>query len=101
MQAIQKMAHRLSIISSERIAEELNKSIMADQPYAGFIWYLESNLLKEFLPEMVALEGVEKRNGHYHKDNFIHTLEVLDNEAEVRDNLKLRWDAILHNIEQP
>jgi len=101
MQAIQKMAHRLSIISSERIAEELNKSIMADQPSAGFIWYLESNLLKEFLPEMVALVGVEKRNGHTHKDNFIHTLEVLDNVAEVSDNLWLRWAAILHDIAKP
>lgn len=101
MAAIEKMAPRLSIISKERITDELNKIILARKPSVGFVWLLESNLLREFFPEMVNLIGVEKRNGHSHKDNFWHTLEVLDNVSETSDDLWLRWAAILHDIAKP
>ena len=101
MQAIKKMAPRLSIISKERIIEELNKIIMAPKPSIGFGLLLESNLLKQFFPEMVELKGVDEIKGQRHKDNFWHTLKVLDNTAEVSDNLWLRWAAIMHDIAKP
>ncbi|TVR16417.1 MAG: HD domain-containing protein [Balneolaceae bacterium] len=99
--AIQKMAPRLSIISRERILDELNKIVMAPTPSAGFALLLETDLLKQFFPEMVNLLGVDEKNGQRHKDNFWHTLEVLDNVAEVSDNLWLRWAAIMHDIAKP
>jgi poly(A) polymerase len=101
MAAIKKMAHRLSIISKERIIEELNKIVMAPKPSAGFALLLKSGLLKQFFPEMVNLLGVDEKHGQRHKDNFWHTLEVLDNVAEVSDNLWLRWAAIMHDIAKP
>lgn len=101
MTAIQKMAPRLSIISKERIIDELNKIILSKKPSVGFALLLQSNLLKEFFPEMVNLQGVEKRKGHSHKDNFWHTLEVLDNVSEMSDDLWLRWAAIMHDIAKP
>lgn len=101
LNAIQKMASRLSIISKERIIEELNKIVMAPRPSIGFGLLLESNLLKQFFPEMVNLIGVEEIKGQRHKDNFWHTLKVLDNTAEVSDNLWLRWAAIMHDIAKP
>jgi poly(A) polymerase len=101
MNAIKKMAGRLSIISKERIAEELNKIVMAPIPSVGFALLLESNLLKQFFPEMVKLKGVDEKQGQRHKDNFWHTLEVLDNVAEVSDYLWLRWAAIMHDIAKP
>lgn len=101
MDAIKKMAPRLSIISKERIIEELNKIVMAPKPSIGFTLLLESNLLKQFFPEMVELKGVEEIKGQRHKDNFWHTLKVLDNIAEVSGDLWLRWAAILHDIAKP
>ncbi len=99
--AIQKMAHRLSIISKERITEELNKIVLSPTPSDGFELLLKTGLLEQFFPEMVKLLGVDVRNGHKHKDNFWHTLEVLDNVAKVSDDLWLRWAAIMHDIAKP
>ena len=99
--AIQKMAHRLSIISKERITEELNKIVLSPEPSDGFELLLKSGLLEQFFPEMVKLLGVDVRNGQKHKDNFWHTLEVLDNVAKVSDDLWLRWAAIMHDIAKP
>lgn len=99
--AIQKMADRLSIISKERIIEELNKIILTETPSYGFELLLKTNLLEQFFPEMVKLQGVDIRNGQGHKDNFWHTLEVLDNISEVSDDLWLRWAAIMHDIAKP
>jgi tRNA nucleotidyltransferase/poly(A) polymerase len=100
-QAIKKMSHRLSIISKERILDELNKIVMSPIPSIGFAHLLKTGLLKEFFPEMVNLIGVDEKNGQRHKDNFWHTLEVLDNTAKVSDDLWLRWAAILHDIAKP
>ncbi|MGM0460157.1 MAG: CCA tRNA nucleotidyltransferase [Bacteroidota bacterium] len=99
--AIQKMAHRLSIISKERITEELNKIVLSPKPSDGFELLLKTSLLNEFFPEMVNLQGVDVRNGQRHKDNFWHTLKVLDNVAKVSDDLWLRWAAIMHDIAKP
>lgn len=99
--AIQKMADRLSIISKERIIEELNKIVLTDKPSYGFEILLKCGLLKQFFPEMVKLQGVDVRNGQGHKDNFWHTLKVLDNTAKVSDDLWLRWAAIMHDIAKP
>lgn len=99
--AIKKMAHRLSIISRERILDELNKIVMSPKPSIGFAHLFETGLLKEFFPEMVNLAGVEEKNGQRHKDNFWHTLKVLDNTAKKSDSLWLRWAAIMHDIAKP
>jgi len=99
--AIQNKAHRLSIISKERITDELNKIVLSPTPSDGFSMLLNSGLLNEFFPEMVNLLGVDVRNGQRHKDNFWHTLEVLDNVSKVSDNLWLRWSAIMHDIAKP
>ncbi len=99
--AITKMAHRLSIISMERITDELNKIILSPKPSIGFTMLFKTGLLNEFLPEMVDLHGVDEVNGHRHKDNFWHTLKVLDNTAEMTEDLWLRWTAILHDIAKP
>lgn len=101
LSAIESMAPRLSIISKERIADELNKIILTDEPSYGFTLLMQTGLLNQFLPEMVALLGVDEVMGQRHKDNFWHTLEVLDNTAEVSDDLWLRWAAILHDIAKP
>ena len=100
-EAIQKMAGRLSIISKERIIEELNKIVLAPKPSVGFELLLKSGLLEQFFPEMVRLVGVDEKHGQRHKDNFWHTLEVLDNVAEESDYLWLRWAAIMHDIAKP
>jgi tRNA nucleotidyltransferase/poly(A) polymerase len=92
---------RLSIISAERITEELNKIILTNPPSYGFKLLYFSGILAEFFPEMVALAGVENRDGKAHKDNFFHTLEVLDNVAKRSPDLWLRWSAILHDIAKP
>jgi len=99
--AIQKMAHRLSIISMERITDELNKMVLCEKPSYGFELLLKTGLLEQFFPEMVKLLGVDERNGQRHKDNFWHTLKVLDNVAEVSNELWLRWAAIMHDIAKP
>lgn len=95
------MAPRLEIISKERIADELNKIVLSPKPSVGFALLFSSGLLKEFFHEMHNLHGVKEKNGHRHKDNFWHTLQVLDNVAEVSNDLWLRWAAIMHDIAKP
>lgn len=99
--SIQKMAPRLEIISKERILDELNKIILSTKPSVGFGLLFKTGLLKQFFPEMHQLHGVQEIEGHRHKDNFWHTLEVLDNVATVSDDLWLRWAAIMHDIAKP
>ncbi len=99
--SIQKMAKRIEIVSKERIIDELNKIILSNKPSVGFSLLFKTGLLNQFLPEMHNLHGVIEKNGHRHKDNFWHTLEVLDNVAKVSNNLWLRWAAILHDIAKP
>ncbi len=92
---------RIKIVSQERIIVELNKIISADQPSYGFKLLFYSKLLHIIFPEMVELQGVETVDGKGHKDNFFHTIQVLDNVAEVSDHLWLRWAAIMHDIAKP
>lgn len=101
LQAIKENAARLEIISRERISEELNKIILSKVPSRGFKLLFSTHLLHQFFPEMVALYGVDIQEGKSHKDNFYHTLEVLDNISENTSNLWLRWAAILHDIAKP
>lgn len=99
--SIKRNNTRLDIISMERISAELNKIILAKKPSIGFKYLFDTGLLQLFFPEMVALQGVEWINGKGHKDNFYHTLEVLDNVSLFSDSLWLRWAAILHDIAKP
>ena len=100
-EAISKNKNRIKIISAERIADEINKIILSQKPSVGFKLLLNSGLLDLIFPELVKLLGTETINGLSHKDNFYHTLEVLDNVAEKSNNLWLRWAAILHDIAKP
>ena len=100
-EAIVRNAERLRIVSQERIMDELNKIILTQQPSYGFKLLYHAKLLEQFFPELIALQGVEYVNGKGHKDNFYHTLQVLDNLAEMSDDLWLRWAAILHDIAKP
>ncbi len=99
--AISKNKERIQIVSKERISDELNKIILSPQPSVGFKLLFDTGLLHLIFPEMVKLQGTETINGLSHKDNFYHTLEVLDNTAKKSDNLWLRWAAILHDIAKP
>lgn len=101
LKSILENSERLEIISQERIVDELNKIILAEKPSRGFELLNSTKLLHQFFPEMIALHGTETRDGKSHKDNFYHTLEVLDNVAQNSDNLWLRWGAILHDIAKP
>ena len=96
--AITKNASRLSIITKERIVVELNKIIEATQPSIGFLLLEKTNLLEMILPELIALKGVEEVEGQKHKDNFYHTLEVVDNISKATEDTWLRWAALLHDI---
>ncbi len=99
--AIMSQAERINIVSAERVTDELNKIIQCPVPSYGFKLLFHSGLLRYFFPELVALHGVEYVDNHAHKDNFFHTLQVLDNVAKVSDDLWLRWAAILHDIAKP
>ena len=99
--ALTSQAERLKIVSAERIIDELNKIILSPVPSYGFKLLFHSGLLKQFFPEMVALYGVEYVGNQAHKDNFFHTLQVLDNVSKVSDDLWLRWAAIMHDIAKP
>lgn len=101
LQAIKDQHSRIKIVSMERITEELNKMILADRPSRALAILFETGLLGEFFPEMVRLHGVKEKEGVRHKDNFWHTLKVLDNVAEMTPDLWLRWAAILHDIAKP
>ncbi|MGN6249866.1 MAG: CCA tRNA nucleotidyltransferase [Ginsengibacter sp.] len=100
-QAIRDNKERIKIVSGERIIDELNKIVMADKPSVGFDLLYKSGLLKIIFPQMVALVGAEFIDGKGHKDNFYHTLQVLDNISEHTNDLWLRWAAILHDIAKP
>jgi poly(A) polymerase len=99
--AIRRNAERISIVSAERITDEMNLIVSSPVPSKGFIMLLETGLLPLILPEFVELKGTETIDGKGHKDNFLHTLAVLDNVAERSGNLWLRWAAILHDIAKP
>lgn len=99
--AIARNKERINIISKERIVDELNKIVASPKPSIGFMLLDKSGLLSLIFPELAALKGIEVRNGRGHKDNFFHTLKVLDNTAEKTDNLWLRWAAVFHDIAKP
>ena len=101
IESIKRNKGRLEILSRERIAEEMNKILLAPKPSIGLNLLQQTGLLEEFLPQLSALQGVETMEGRGHKENFAHTLQVLDNVAEQSDNLWLRWAALLHDIGKP
>ena len=98
LEAIKAHNERIKIITKERLVEELNKILLSPKPSIGFLLLEKTNLLQYVLPELTALKGIDEVEGQTHKDNFYHTLEVVDNIAENTDNLWLRWAALLHDI---
>jgi putative nucleotidyltransferase with HDIG domain len=100
-EAMKNDAYRISIVSQERITDELNKIILSPKPSVGFLLLYETGLLHIILPQLVDLAGAEYKDGHRHKDNFHHTLQVLDNLSQKTDDLWLRWAALLHDIAKP
>lgn len=98
LKSITENAERIDIISGERIVEELNKILMCDTPSKGFLLLYQTNLLERILPELTALNSVEEIEGQTHKNNFYHTLEVVDNICKNTDDVWLRWSALLHDI---
>ena len=101
LEAIRLNRERIGIISQERITDELNKIMAATQPGRGFLLLDETGLLEIVFPELYEMKGVEEVDGQFHKDNFLHTLKVLDNIAKETENLWLRWAALLHDIAKP
>jgi poly(A) polymerase len=101
VEAIQRNRERITIVSPERITVELNKIMLSEKPSVGFHLLHKLKLLQSLFPSLDRLRGVEKVDGHGHKDNFYHTLQVLDNVAEKSDSLWLRWAALLHDIAKP
>ena len=99
--AIARNKNRIEIITKERIADELNKIILSPKPSVGFILLEKTGLLQLIFPELLALKGAETKDGVGHKDNFYHTLAVLDELSTKTDNLWLRWSALLHDIGKP
>lgn len=99
--AIARNKERIEIVSKERIIDELNKIVLSPKPSVGFLLLDQTGLLEIIFPELVALKGAETKDGVGHKDNFYHTLTVLDNISRKTENLWLRWAAILHDIAKP
>ena len=100
-EALSRNADRLKIISGERIADEMNKIMLSKHPSSGFYYLKDTGLLELIMPELCAMDKVETRNGRAHKNNYDHTMEVLENVCNHSDNLWLRWAALLHDIGKP
>jgi putative nucleotidyltransferase with HDIG domain len=101
LQGIKDNAHRIEIVSMERVSDEINKIILSPKPSVGFSLLFDTGLLQLVFPEMALLHGVETIDGLSHKDNFYHTIQVLDNLCRESDDIWLRWAAILHDIAKP